>query len=151
MKHIAFIINPISGAKRLQQVKRQLPELVNQILDHEQWQPTLVYTTHAGHATELAQQFAHDGFDAVVSVGGDGTVNEVARGLRDTTTALGILPMGSGNGLARHLHIPMDRTIAERLTSTTGWLTNNSSYAPAEQAWTPKWLTGLRIAHSADS
>ena len=108
MKHIAFIINPISGAKRLQQVKRQLPELVNQILDHEQWQPTLVYTTHAGHATELAQQFAHDGFDAVVSVGGDGTVNEVARGLRDTTTALGILPMGSGNGLARHLHIPMD-------------------------------------------
>ena len=108
MKHIAFIINPISGAKRLQQVKRQLPELVNQILDHEQWQPTLVYTTHAGHATELARQFAHDGFDTVVSVGGDGTVNEVARGLRDTTTALGILPMGSGNGLARHLHIPMD-------------------------------------------
>ena len=62
MKHIAFIINPISGAKRLQQVKRQLPELVNQILDHEQWQQTLVYTTHAGQATELAQQFAHQRF-----------------------------------------------------------------------------------------
>lgn len=108
MKQIAFIINPISGAKRLQEVKHRLPELVAQILDHEQWEPTLVYTTHAGHATELARHYAQAGYAAVVSVGGDGTMNEVARGLRDTSTAMGILPMGSGNGLARHLHIPMN-------------------------------------------
>ena len=108
MKQIAFIINPISGAKRLQEVKHRLPELVAQILDHEQWEPTLVYTTHTGHATELARHYAQAGFAAVVSVGGDGTMNEVAQGLRDTPTAMAILPMGSGNGLARHLHIPMN-------------------------------------------
>ena len=47
------------------------------------------------------------GFDAVVAVGGDGTVNEVAQGLRGSRTALGIIPMGSGNGFARHLNIPI--------------------------------------------
>ena len=107
MKNIAFIINPISGAKETQNAKRKLPKLIMQTLDTEQWLPNIVYTEYAGHATELAYQFARMGFDAVVAVGGDGTVNEVARGLRDTKTALGIIPMGSGNGFARHLNIPI--------------------------------------------
>ena len=80
---------------------------VMQTLDMEQWLPNIVFTEYAGHATELAHQYARMGFDAVVAVGGDGTVNEVARGLKDTKTALGILPMGSGNGFARHLNIPI--------------------------------------------
>ncbi len=105
MKNIAFIINPISGTQ--QNVKRKLPKLIEKELDHKQWLQNIVFTEYAGHATELARQFATMGFDAVVAVGGDGTVNEVAQGLRDTQTALGILPMGSGNGFARHLHIPM--------------------------------------------
>ena len=107
MKNIASIINPISGAKETQNAKRKLPKLIMQTLDMEQWLPNIVFTEYAGHATELAHQYARMGFDAVVAVGGDGTVNEVARGLKDTKTALGILPMGSGNGFARHLNIPI--------------------------------------------
>ena len=107
MKNIAFIINPISGGRETQAAKRKLPKLIMQTLDAEQWLPNIVFTERAGHATELAHQFARMGFDAVVAVGGDGTVNEVARGLRDTQTALGIIPMGSGNGFARHLSIPI--------------------------------------------
>ena len=103
MKNIAFIINPIAGTVN----KKKLPKLISQILDKSQWLENIVFTEYAGHATELARQFAQMGFDAVIAVGGDGTVNEVARGLRDTQTALGILPMGSGNGFARHLNIPM--------------------------------------------
>lgn len=107
MKNIAFIINPISGSKETQSAKRKLPKLIMQLLDSEQWLPNIAFTEYAGHATELARQYARMGFDAVVAVGGDGTVNEVARGLRDTQTAMGILPMGSGNGFARHLNIPI--------------------------------------------
>ncbi len=115
MKNIAFIINPISGNKEAQSAKKKLPKLIMQTLDTNRWLPNIVYTEYAGHATELAYQFARMGFDAVVAVGGDGTVNEVARGLvmghglRVTGygTALGIIPMGSGNGFARHINVPM--------------------------------------------
>lgn len=103
MKNIAFIINPISGTQN----KRKLSKLIPSLLDKDQWLENIVYTEYAGHATELARSFAVMGFDAVVAVGGDGTVNEVARGIRDTDTALGIIPMGSGNGFARHLGIPL--------------------------------------------
>ena len=103
MKNIAFIINPISGTQN----KRKLPKLIEQTLDKEQWLANIEFTERAGHARELAGQYAKMGFHAVVAVGGDGTVNEVACGLRDTDTAMGIVPMGSGNGFARHLNIPM--------------------------------------------
>jgi len=107
MKNIAFIINPVSGSKETQNAKRKLPKLIMQTLDSKQWLPNIVFTERAGHAAKLAYQYARMGFDAVVAVGGDGTVNEVAQGLRGTQTALGILPMGSGNGFARHLNIPI--------------------------------------------
>jgi len=103
MKNIAFIINPISGTIN----KRKLPKQIEKELDHNRWLENIVFTEYAGHATELARQYATMGFDAVVAVGGDGTVNEVASGLRDTHTALGIIPTGSGNGLARHLGISL--------------------------------------------
>ncbi len=99
MKNIAFIINPIAGTVN----KRKLPKMIEKELDHSRWLENIVLTEYAGHATELARQFACMGFDAVVAVGGDGTVNEVASGLRDTNTALGIIPCGSGNGFARHI------------------------------------------------
>ena len=91
----------------MQNAKRKLPKLIMQTLDGAQWLPNIAFTEYAGHATELARQYARMGFDAVVAVGGDGTVNEIAQGIRDTQTALGIIPMGSGNGFARHLSIPM--------------------------------------------
>lgn len=104
MKNIAFIINPIAGTKK---GKRTLPRTIEKIIDPKQWLVSCVFTQYPGHARELAAQFARMGFDAVVSVGGDGTLNEVASGLRDTHTALGILPCGSGNGFARHIGVPM--------------------------------------------
>ena len=115
MKNIAFIINPISGNKETQNAKKKLPKLIMQTLDTNQWLPNIVFTEYAGHATELAFQYARMGFDAVVAVGGDGTVNAVAQGLvkgyglpgTGYRTALGIIPMGSGNGFARHLNIPI--------------------------------------------
>lgn len=115
MKNIAFIINPASGSEESRNAKRKLPKLIMQALDKEQWLPNIAFTEYAGHATEMAYQYARMGFDAVVAVGGDGTVNEVAKGLVkgrqpsavSRQTALGIIPMGSGNGFARHLNIPM--------------------------------------------
>lgn len=103
MKNIAFIINPISGTQN----KRRIPKLIDKLLDKEQWTADIVFTEYKGHATELAKQYAALGFYAVVAVGGDGTVNEVATGLRDTETALGIVPIGSGNGFARHMGISL--------------------------------------------
>lgn len=66
------------------------------------------FTNHPGHATELASDASAGGFDLVVAVGGDGTVNEVAQGLIGTETPMGIIPLGSGNGLARELGISMN-------------------------------------------
>ncbi|GAB3812626.1 hypothetical protein GCM10028895_03840 [Pontibacter rugosus] len=100
---IRFIINPTSGPKSRVDVAARIAIL----LDHEKYKHDIVYTTHAGHAPELAREAAEAGCEVVVAVGGDGTVNEVARGLLNTNTALGILPKGSGNGLARHLKIPL--------------------------------------------
>lgn len=78
------------------------------LLDTEQFTYDFVETAYAGHARALAQQAAADGVFAAVAVGGDGTVNEVASGLLHTNTALAIIPMGSGNGLARHIGLPMN-------------------------------------------
>lgn len=103
MKNIAFIINPISGTQN----KKKLPKQISSLLDHNQWLENIVFTEYSGHATQLAKQFAQMGFDAVVAVGGDGTINEVASGLRDTETALGVIPVGSGNGFARHIGVSM--------------------------------------------
>lgn len=66
---------------------------------------SIMHTQHRGHATELASDASQKGIDYVVAVGGDGTINEVAKGLLNTSTTMGIIPRGSGNGLARHLGI----------------------------------------------
>lgn len=113
MKNIVFIINPISGT---QGNKKKLPKVIAESLDPEQWMWNVAFTGYKGHAIELARQYTVMGFDAVVAVGGDGTINEVAQGIvsgeqmkrkGEGSTAMGIIPMGSGNGLARHLGIPV--------------------------------------------
>ena len=110
-KHITFVVNPISGT----QEKEQIIALINEQLDIDQYTFQIQYTQYAGHAEEIAAQCAKEGHFAVVAIGGDGTVNEVARALTHTSTALGIIPCGSGNGLARHLHIPLQYTKAVEL------------------------------------
>ncbi|WP_242919653.1 diacylglycerol/lipid kinase family protein [Pontibacter liquoris] len=109
--HIRFIVNPVSGPKSRVDVAAR----IQLHLDHARYSHDIVYTTHAGHAPELARQAAQEGCAVVVAVGGDGTVNEVARGLLHSQTALAILPKGSGNGLARHLQIPLKLDAALRL------------------------------------
>lgn len=103
-KTILFIINPISGTSG----KAKLPALIDKRLDTEIYDRQIVWTERPGHGVELSAEAARQGVDVVVAVGGDGTVNEVARGLAHTQTALGIVPCGSGNGLARHLLLPMN-------------------------------------------
>lgn len=99
-----FILNPISGTVS----KAHIPELIDAYLDKDLFTYEFAETQYAGHATELARKAAANGVDIVCAIGGDGTVNEVGRALVDTDTAMAILPCGSGNGLARHLLLPMD-------------------------------------------
>ncbi|MBO6233989.1 MAG: acylglycerol kinase family protein, partial [Prevotella sp.] len=98
-RSIVFIINPISGTGS----KDVIPSLIERHIDRDTYDVELRYTEYAGHAQQIATQCKDEGIDIVVAVGGDGTVNEVARSIRDSKTALGIIPCGSGNGLARHL------------------------------------------------
>lgn len=99
-----LIVNPRSGtSEKGRVIKKAIENLLA-----ANWNVEARYTERPGHATEIAEAAARDGVDAVVAVGGDGTVNETARALVNTSTTLGIIPMGSGNGLARHLNIPMN-------------------------------------------
>ncbi len=109
--NILFILNLKSG--RASQIDVQA--LLNRHLDKTKFSADLVYTEYAGHATELAQQATHQNYPVVGAIGGDGTVNEVARGLLNSTTSLAILPKGSGNGLARHLGIPLNLRYAVQI------------------------------------
>jgi YegS/Rv2252/BmrU family lipid kinase len=101
-KRVKFIVNPIAGFWR---DKRYIIDLIHQ--RGKDWDFTIEQTAGRGDATKLAKQAAAQSYDLVVAVGGDGTVNEVASGLVGTETALGIIPRGSGNGLARSLGIPL--------------------------------------------
>lgn len=101
---IVFIVNPISGTQEKKNILRWIDERIDKSI-HDY---LIIKTEYAGHAFQIATKAVNDKVDIVVAIGGDGTVNEVARALIHTSTALGIIPCGSGNGLARHLHIPLD-------------------------------------------
>ncbi len=103
-KNMLLIVNPISGTNS----KENVPMWVNNILDSSRFDIQIKFTEYAGHATELARDAVRSHCDYVISVGGDGTCNEIAKELIHTDTALGIIPVGSGNGLARHLGIPLN-------------------------------------------
>ena len=103
-KEIIFIVNPRSGTHD----KSDIPRVIEQTIDKAKFDYRVQFTEYAGHAAEIARRCVASDVNIVVAVGGDGTVNEVARSLVHTETALGIVPCGSGNGLARHLCIPMD-------------------------------------------
>lgn len=102
--NIVFIINPISGTRS----KEEIPMLIDNLIDKSKYSHETRFTEYAGHAAEITRECVKQHVDVVVAVGGDGTVNEVARALTHTDTALAIIPCGSGNGLARHLCLPME-------------------------------------------
>lgn len=96
-----FIINPVSGKERRSREELEYAVKINFP------QADGAFTQRPGHATELAQQAVKDAYQWIIAVGGDGTINEVARALVGTSAALGIIPKGSGNGLARELGMPL--------------------------------------------
>ena len=103
-KRIVFVVNPISGT----QGKKAILKWIDERLDRSLYDYSIVKTEYAGHATQIAANAVLQKVDVVVAIGGDGTINEIARSLVHTDTALGIIPCGSGNGLARHLRVPME-------------------------------------------
>ena len=104
-KSYRFIINPVSGEWR--KTQKILDEIGRRFSKKADIEYEIKYTEHAGDATGLAKDAVHRQMSAVIAVGGDGTMNEVASALIHTDTALGVLPRGSGNGYARSLKIPL--------------------------------------------
>ena len=108
---ICVIINPVSGTES----KKNIPGRIAAAFDQKKYDVIIRITGYPDHATEIAREAATEGFKYVIVAGGDGTVNEVARSLVNTETILGIIPFGSGNGLARELGISMDTRQAIRI------------------------------------
>lgn len=104
MQSALLLINPISGTRD----KKGLCEMAQSRLNAAGITLDIAETQYKGHGAELAKEAAAAGTDIVIVAGGDGTVNEVASALMHTGTTLGLIPSGSGNGLARTLGIPMD-------------------------------------------
>jgi diacylglycerol kinase (ATP) len=104
LKHLVFIINPRSGVDR----EKAISKAVEERLDKSRFTYEIDYTERPKHGIELARQAAEKGAYAVVAVGGDGSVNDVVKGLVGTDTALAIIPKGSGNGMARTMEIPLE-------------------------------------------
>jgi len=107
LKSFHFIINPVSGIgkklKVVEELKNNLPPYIGYGIS---------FTTKKGHATKIAQEAINRKVDAVIAVGGDGTVNEVSQALISSNMPMGVIPCGSGNGFARHLNIPLQHTKA---------------------------------------
>jgi diacylglycerol kinase (ATP) len=122
-KKVLFIINKYSGTK-------YEPGLEGKILSRcaeVGLECTIEFTHRRGHATELASQAAQSNlYEVVFAVGGDGTVNEVAQGVLHTSQIMGILPRGSGNGLARHLGIPVNFSKAIQFIGSTSFIQMDS-------------------------
>lgn len=129
MQKVLFIINPMSGNNRQ---KKSIEKYAQQYLPAENFELHFTYTEYSGHAIKLSIN-AKNIFDIVVAVGGDGTIHEVAQPLVHSRTKLAIIPMGSGNGLARFLHIPRSirpaiRLIAEGRTLKMDTISCNNEY-----------------------
>lgn len=102
LKKIHFIINPISGRGN----HTLTWQVIHEVLREELYEIDLSYSLYSKHAIILTQEALKNNPDVIVACGGDGTINEVASCLIGTNVTLGIIPIGSGNGLASHLKIP---------------------------------------------
>jgi YegS/Rv2252/BmrU family lipid kinase len=107
-KKILFVINPISGIGR----QRTIEKAISRHLDFSLYEHEIAFTQYPHHAAEIAKNAAGNNFEVVVAVGGDGSANDIANGLLNSNTAMGIIPLGSGNGLAHHLKIPFRISMA---------------------------------------
>ena len=101
-RKVLFVVNPVSGGISKDRFVRELANAI----DKSTLQAEITVTRAAAETMLAAKQAANASFDVVVACGGDGTINCIASQLTDSQTALGIIPMGSGNGFARALKIP---------------------------------------------
>lgn len=108
MKKIAVFINPISGGID----KKSLVTLIRERFKDSPHEIEILIPGSAAEVEELCKKKVQEGIDAIVAAGGDGTTNLLARNLIDTSVCLGIIPLGSGNGYARGLGIPMNTSKA---------------------------------------
>lgn len=108
---IVFILNPISGTGK----QKHIQSLIQQHLDLNKFDFEIFETEYAGHARELSRKNVADGKQIIIAIGGDGTINESFQPIVGSKSTFGIIPCGSGNGLARHLNIPMDLKLAIQL------------------------------------
>lgn len=104
MVKAAFIMNPISGSGLKDEILATIRSISQK---YPQYEVECYYTTGMGDAYRAAMGYVEQGYGVVAAIGGDGTVNEVAKALVGSSARLAIIPAGSGNGLARHLGIPM--------------------------------------------
>ena len=103
-KKLMAIINPFSGNSK----KDRVPQLIDEVIDHTKFDVEVALVSREVRVCDLASDAVKNGYYGVIAVGGDGTVNGAATALRESNVALAIIPCGSGNGLARHLEIPMN-------------------------------------------
>ena len=116
------IINPVSGPARRGTADERV-RLATDALDSVGLRAEILLTESAGHAYELARHAVGAGAELVIAWGGDGTINEVGRAVAFSNTAMGIVPAGSGNGLARELGIPFapaESSLRTRSASPSG-------------------------------
>lgn len=105
------VVNPFSGVGR----QKRIETLLRNNLNHDLYDYEVRYTERIHHGTDIAREAVDKGYDIVTAVGGDGSVNDVIQGLKDSPVTLGIVPCGSGNGLARCMRIPLTPAFAIRL------------------------------------
>lgn len=103
-KRFRFIINPVSGGKN----KKTVPGKIRKLISYADIDAEIIVSKNSNNTIFLAKEAVSKNYDAVIAVGGDGTINNIAAQLIGTNTALGIIPMGSGNGLSRALNIPFN-------------------------------------------
>lgn len=110
------MVNPVAGGKDNRQ--DQLTGLINKNVDGGCIEHSIMIWERPEQRNEISDAVQHGGYDIVVAVGGDGTINMVAQAAMNANVSLGIVPIGSGNGLARHLHIPLETAEAINLINT---------------------------------
>lgn len=124
-KKFLLIINPASGTvSKHRIVPRLYRKMLRMAVDFD-----IAFSRGPGHVHELAAEAAEKSYYGVIACGGDGTVNEAATGLIGTATALGIVPTGSGNGLARHIGIPIDIDLSLKIIAENNII--NADYGTA--------------------
>ncbi len=147
-RKIVFIINPIAGVRS----KKRFEKKIDSFFSGKNFEVIKHYTSYPSHAVDIAASYAKTGPTFIVAVGGDGTINEIARSLIDSGSTLGVIPLGSGNGFARHFNIPflLDKALdtllnGNEITVDVGYLNGKPFFCTAGIGFDAE--TGYHYSH----